>query len=43
LYSGKLVRTRDGGWVLMGFIHDVDGAFVGEISDPIPFDPATVP
>lgn len=38
LYSGKLVR-RGGGWFLMGFVDTVDGDFVGEISDPVPFDP----
>lgn len=39
LYSGKLVRQRDGRLALMGFVDMVDGAFVGEISDPLPFDP----
>lgn len=37
LYSGKLVRGRDGGWYLMGFVHDgPDGHFVGAVSDPMP-------
>lgn len=42
LYAGKLVRTRDGGLALMGFVHDRDDSFIGEISDPIPFDPTIV-
>jgi beta-fructofuranosidase len=37
LYSGRLVRRRDGGWVLLGFLgNGPDGGFVGEICDPIP-------
>lgn len=37
LYSGKLVRRRDGQWVLLAFHHDdPDGSFVGSISDPMP-------
>jgi hypothetical protein len=37
LYSGKLVRRRDGQWVLLAFHHDgPDGQFVGSISDPVP-------
>ena len=38
LYSGKLVRRRDGRLALMGFVNVVDGAFVGEISDPQPIE-----
>jgi len=38
LYAGKLVRRGDD-WFLMGFLDTVGGAFVGELSDPIPFDP----
>lgn len=38
LYAGKLIR-RGGEWFLLGFVDRVDGAFVGELSDPIPFDP----
>lgn len=37
LYVGKLVQRRDGEWVLLAFVNqDVDGAFVGSISDPMP-------
>lgn len=37
LYSGRLVRNRQGEWVLLAF-HNKDerGEFVGEVSDPIP-------
>lgn len=38
LYSGKLVRQRDGRLALMGFVDVVNGEFVGEISDPLPID-----
>jgi beta-fructofuranosidase len=38
LYAGKLVRRGDD-WFLMGFVDVVDGSFVGELADPIPFDP----
>lgn len=38
LYSGKLVRQRDGRLALMGFVNVVHGEFVGEISDPRPID-----
>jgi beta-fructofuranosidase len=37
LYAGKLIR-RAGEWLLLGFVDRVDGSFVGELSDPIPFD-----
>lgn len=37
LYSGRLIRDRDGRWQLLAFEHDgPDGAFVGTISDPMP-------
>ena len=37
LYSGRLVRRRDGSWALLAFHHDdADGGFVGTISDPMP-------
>ena len=36
LYAARLVRDRAGRWNLLGFIYDEDGAFVGEIADPIP-------
>ncbi|MBL0885700.1 family 43 glycosylhydrolase [Myceligenerans indicum] len=36
-YSGRLVRRRDGQWVLLAFDHDGPGGeFVGTIGDPIP-------
>ncbi len=35
-YSGRLVRRRDGSWVLMTFENvDPDGRFVGVIGDPV--------
>jgi beta-fructofuranosidase len=40
LYSGRIVRDRSGRWVMLAFVNvDRHGRFVGEISDPIPFDP----
>jgi beta-fructofuranosidase len=36
LYAGRLVRNESGNWNLLAFINEVDGAFVGELSDPIP-------
>ena len=39
LYGGRLVRRRDGGSVLLGFVNlAADGSFVGAISDPVPFE-----
>jgi beta-fructofuranosidase len=39
LYVGKLIRRRDGQWVLLAFLNTGgDGAFVGSISDPIPVE-----
>ena len=36
-YVGKLVRDRDGSWVLLAFHHrGSDDTFVGAISDPMP-------
>lgn len=38
LYSGRLVQGPDGDWVWLAFIeHDRTGAFVGELSDPVPY------
>jgi beta-fructofuranosidase len=39
LYSGRIVRDRDGRWVLLAF-HNAgpDGRFVGELSDPMPVE-----
>jgi beta-fructofuranosidase len=37
LYSGRLLRDRSRRWVMLAFhCHDPHGAFVGEISDPMP-------
>jgi beta-fructofuranosidase len=37
LYSARLIRDRAGAWQVLGFIDGSErGAFVGEISDPIP-------
>jgi beta-fructofuranosidase len=37
LYSGRLVRARDGAWRFLAFHHDgPDGSFVGSVSDPMP-------
>jgi beta-fructofuranosidase len=39
LYSARLVRDRAGEWQVLGFYDgSAHGAFVGEISDPIPFN-----
>lgn len=36
-YSGRLVRARDGRWLLLAFRNEVqDGHFVGDIADPVP-------
>ena len=38
LYAARLVRDRAGEWQVLGFYDgSAHGAFVGEISDPIPF------
>ena len=37
LYVGRAVQARDGAWVLLAFENvGSDGAFVGQITDPIP-------
>ncbi len=36
LYSPRLVPDEHGGWMIIGFLDTVDGAFVGELTDPIP-------
>lgn len=36
VYAGRLIQGPDGKWNLIGFINEVDGKFVGELSDPIP-------
>ena len=36
LYASRLVQGKDGGWNLLAFVNEVDGKFVGELSDPIP-------
>lgn len=39
LYAPRLLRDLDGGWSMIGFIdNDASGAFVGELTDPIPVD-----
>ena len=35
LYAARLVQDSQGGWNLLGFINEVDGVFVGSLSDPI--------
>lgn len=36
LYSGRLLRNRQGEWVLLAFHAASETGFIGEISDPIP-------
>ena len=36
LYASRLVQDREGGWNLIAFLNNVDGKFLGELSDPIP-------
>lgn len=36
VYASRLVQDRSGGWNLIAFVNEVDGKFVGELSDPIP-------
>lgn len=36
LYASRLVQDKTGGWNLIAFINEVDGEFVGELSDPVP-------
>lgn len=35
VYAGRLVQHPSEGWFLLGFVNEVDGKFVGELSDPI--------
>ena len=36
VYASRLVKDSQGGWNLIAFINEIDGEFVGELSDPIP-------
>jgi beta-fructofuranosidase len=36
LYVGRLVRDRDGAWVLLAFHNEGPDGFIGSISDPMP-------
>lgn len=36
VYAGRLIFGPDEKWYLMGFINEIEGKFVGELSDPIP-------
>lgn len=36
VYAGRLVQHPSSGWYLLGFVNEIDGEFVGELSDPIP-------
>lgn len=37
LYSGRLIRNRQGNWMMLAFHNkDENGDFIGEVSDPIP-------
>lgn len=36
LYAARMVQDADGRWALLGFRDTEDGAFVGEITDPLP-------
>ncbi|MBG6054938.1 beta-fructofuranosidase [Salinibacterium sp. CAN_S4] len=39
LYSGRVIRDRTGGWVMLAFENSTeDGRFVGALSDPIPVE-----
>ena len=42
LYAPRLVPDDRGGWIIIGFVDTVDGAFVGALTDPIAvrYDPA---
>jgi len=35
VYAARIIKGRDG-WYLIGFVNEVDGEFVGELSDPVP-------
>jgi beta-fructofuranosidase len=36
LYASRLIQGKDGGWNLIAFVNEVNGRFVGELSNPIP-------
>ena len=36
VYAGRLIQKPNGEWFLIGFVNEIDGRFVGELSDPIP-------
>jgi beta-fructofuranosidase len=36
VYASRLVQSADGSWSLIAFVNEVDGKFIGELSDPIP-------
>lgn len=36
VYAGRLIKNPAGEWFLIGFVNEVDGEFVGQLSDPIP-------
>jgi beta-fructofuranosidase len=36
VYAGRLIKGPDEKWNLIGFVNEVHGEFVGELSDPIP-------
>jgi beta-fructofuranosidase len=38
LYAANFVRDGAGGWAVLGFRDTEDGAFVGEIADPLPLE-----
>ncbi len=35
VYAARIIKGKDG-WYLIGFVNEVDGEFVGELSDPVP-------
>jgi beta-fructofuranosidase len=36
VYAGRLVQKPTGEWYLIGFVNEIDGEFVGELSNPVP-------
>lgn len=36
VYAARLVQGKAGEWYLIGFVNEIDGVFIGELSDPIP-------
>lgn len=38
LYAGQLAELTPGRWFYTGFRNEIDGRFIGDIPDPIPFD-----